>query len=529
MRRYLIVLFAVAIFSSLGFAANASAATRYASPSGTGDWQLCLEDDPCSLTEALAYPATDGDDVILSAGNFPVNSMLYIDKAIHLKGAGAATTTITSAPGSGPAINTSSPDVSISDMRIVGQTVDFTLMMVGGTVRRTIVTSTGWTACRSQDNAVLFADTVCATSAKDAAGMYLLSADSSTQQIKLRGVTAVNTDPTGGYGVMVSGYQDGSATLDAKSVIASGATSDLDVWSGSNPTSTVTATLDHSIFDTVGEYEHTTVTAPGSGTNKTGLAGFNDPANFDFSLQLESPGINTGDVDDLSSDKDVVGNRRVQGGKADIGAFERDLLGPDPPLFTSPTAGAVLSALPTIAGTAEPNASLSVMLDGLYGVASSVDESGNWDIGKMMLEPGVHTIVAKAGDAEHNWSDETSVTFTLLPSESTGPGENGPGQTWQDAPPPFIPGSDTDATSPIVKLAKKPKAKTTSKKFKLAFSSNEAGSTFKCKLDSGAYKPCASSYKKTVKVGRHKLLIIATDASGNQSAVLTVKWKVVKR
>jgi hypothetical protein len=171
------------------------------------------------------------------------------------------------------------------------------------------------------------------------------------------------------------------------------------------------------------------------------------------------------------------------------------------------------------------------MLDGLYGVASTIDADGNWNIGQMMMDPGVHTIVIMAGDDAHNWSDPTSVTFTILPSESKDPGSPGPdlGPPGSNLGPPNSPGSDGDVTPPTLRLGKLPKAKTTSKKFKLAFSSNEAGSSFKCKLDSGAFKSCTAPYSKRVKAGKHKLTIVAIDAAGNRSAGLTVKWRVVSR
>jgi len=46
--------------------------------------------------------------------------------------------------------------------------------------------------------------------------------------------------------------------------------------------------------------------------------------------------------------------------------------------------------------------------------------------------------------------------------------------------------------------------------------------------DKGAFKTCKSPYKKTVKAGKHKLQIKATDAAGNVSSIKTIKWTVKK-
>jgi uncharacterized protein (DUF2345 family) len=45
--------------------------------------------------------------------------------------------------------------------------------------------------------------------------------------------------------------------------------------------------------------------------------------------------------------------------------------------------------------------------------------------------------------------------------------------------------------------------------------SDEAGSTFQCKLDRKSFKPCTSPKKVRAKKGRHKFLVRAVDAAGN--------------
>ncbi|MGH2906764.1 MAG: hypothetical protein ACRDKI_08335 [Solirubrobacterales bacterium] len=90
-------------------------------------------------------------------------------------------------------------------------------------------------------------------------------------------------------------------------------------------------------------------------------------------------------------------------------------------------------------------------------------------------------------------------------------------------------GSDVvpDTTAPALKITAKPKKKSTKRKSKIKFSANEAA-TYKCKLDKGKFKSCSSPYTAKVKPGKHKLTIVATDAAGNASPPMAVRWKVAR-
>lgn len=92
---------------------------------------------------------------------------------------------------------------------------------------------------------------------------------------------------------------------------------------------------------------------------------------------------------------------------------------------------------------------------------------------------------------------------------------------------PPAPPSPADTTAPVVRFVKRPKSGT-SKRARASFTASEAA-TFFCKLDKSAWKRCTSPWKKTVKTGRHKLQIKATDAAGNTSAVKSAKWTVKKK
>jgi hypothetical protein len=91
-------------------------------------------------------------------------------------------------------------------------------------------------------------------------------------------------------------------------------------------------------------------------------------------------------------------------------------------------------------------------------------------------------------------------------------------------------GGDDDAAAPQTKITKKPDARTEKTTAKFAFNSNEAGSTFKCKLDKRKFKRCKSPKKyKNLDPGKHKFKVKATDAAGNTDRTpAKVSFKVVE-
>jgi hypothetical protein len=79
---------------------------------------------------------------------------------------------------------------------------------------------------------------------------------------------------------------------------------------------------------------------------------------------------------------------------------------------------------------------------------------------------------------------------------------------------PSVPTTDTEP--PQTKITKRPPSKTGRSSVKFKFSSNEAGSTFECKLDKKPWKHCSSPRKVTrLANGRHSFKVRAKDAVGN--------------
>ena len=85
-----------------------------------------------------------------------------------------------------------------------------------------------------------------------------------------------------------------------------------------------------------------------------------------------------------------------------------------------------------------------------------------------------------------------------------------------------------DYAPPNTRLTKSPPANTKARKAAFKFNSTEPNSTFQCKLDKGAYKPCVSgkSYKN-LKKGKHTFRVRAIDKAGNVDASPIAKtWRI---
>ena len=103
------------------------------------------------------------------------------------------------------------------------------------------------------------------------------------------------------------------------------------------------------------------------------------------------------------------------------------------------------------------------------------------------------------------------------PHPATGGGGGGGGEYGENDP-------------PQTKITKKPKKKTTKRKAKFKFTSDEADSTFQCRLDKKSFKSCDPPYKKKVKRGKHKFRVRAIDPAGNvDPSPAKYSWRVKKK
>jgi subtilisin-like proprotein convertase family protein len=87
-----------------------------------------------------------------------------------------------------------------------------------------------------------------------------------------------------------------------------------------------------------------------------------------------------------------------------------------------------------------------------------------------------------------------------------------------------------DRAAPDTTVTKAPKARTTKRKARIAFTADEAGVRFECKLDAKAWKPCTSPFTtKKLGYGKHKVRIRAVDGAGNvESRPAVVRWRIVR-
>lgn len=96
--------------------------------------------------------------------------------------------------------------------------------------------------------------------------------------------------------------------------------------------------------------------------------------------------------------------------------------------------------------------------------------------------------------------------------------------------PPADPDPPADTDPPETSIVKAPKRKSSRRRAKVAFSSDEQGSRFKCRLDDDPFAPCTSPDRFRVKPGRHRFSVRAIDADGNADpSPASVRFRVKKR
>jgi CSLREA domain-containing protein len=175
-------------------------------------------------------------------------------------------------------------------------------------------------------------------------------------------------------------------------------------------------------------------------------------------------------------------------------------------------------------GTAEAGATVRLFrkataslgeIESFLGQATA-DGSGKWSITYGTI-PGGTNLAANQTGVEVGTSELALTTAAADPS--TGGGGGGGNNNGG--------GSSVDTNAPTVKITKAPKAKSTKTTAKFKFKSNEAGSTFQCKLDKGKFKNCRSpkTYKE-LKPGKHVFKVKATDKAGNVSKPAKKKFTV---
>jgi hypothetical protein len=123
------------------------------------------------------------------------------------------------------------------------------------------------------------------------------------------------------------------------------------------------------------------------------------------------------------------------------------------------------------------------------------------------LSASAGTTYANLSDAQH--------TFTVTSTDSAGNVGTGV-SSWT-----------VDTVLPVATITSSPSNPSNSTSATLKFGSSETGSTFSCRLDSGAPTTCTSPFSYTGLLdGSHTFTVTATDRAGNVSVPATYTWTV---
>ncbi len=179
-----------------------------------------------------------------------------------------------------------------------------------------------------------------------------------------------------------------------------------------------------------------------------------------------------------------------------------DTLAPGAPSIDSPADGAtVADSTPTVsgdAGSAEADSTISVYINGVLSGTTTANPDGSWSYTvPTALTDNTYALTATATDAAGNDSALSTAVDVRI-----------------------------DVNDPIAQITGKPGTVSNDSTPTFTFSSNEPG-TFECRIDSGAFAPCASPLTTAALAdGTHSFYVRALDASGNASPAEQWAWTI---
>ena len=400
----------------------------------------------------------------------------------------------------------------------------------GGTMERTIVRAPKALGLACYVSSGTVRNSACINEGGGPALGAGIGTDPQTFTVVIRNSTAIATGPGSvgvefNYGARNAGLV---ATVDAKGLIAKGASKDI-VAKGKETESSgkgasTTITLDHSNYATIetevsGTGGSASVTPPGTNSNITAaplLAG-------DRIHQLPaSPTIGKGAVDAQSATVDIDGEPRTGGLAPDIGADE--LAYPTTTLVRCNPGGISLGGQTTCEVVVEDAGDGEAQPGGQVALSS---EPGLSLPGSCNLNPATATSSTCPFVVSGTAAGTHTITATYLGGELQN-GSQGTGAVAVAgllASPPI----GTPNPAPTTQLEKRPPKRTTNRKAKFTFGSNEANVRFECKLDRKPFRTCASPFKRQVGVGPHKFQVRAVDAQGKADPTPAVfRWRVTQ-
>jgi hypothetical protein len=526
--------------------AQASATIRFAGPGGTSADPCANALKPCSLFTAAdqAAPGTTigaGDEVVVApgaystaAGDLGPNGHITLPAEVDMHGqAGGPRPRIDFGTKGSELVVGSGSNVSDLELEGAGNVKD-TLSVAGGTVEDVVVkSSANGFVCNVLSGTIRDSACLSIGAFRGAAIGAVIGGDGPTQSVHLRNVTAVASGELSlGLRYRVIGEIEApTLEVDAIDVIAQGTAFDV-VAEGLSSTEmpgsggNVEVRLDHSdyatklLFTEVGGTATISPTGPGT----TNIEATPMLAEDGYHELPDSPTRDAGIADPLTGTLDVDGEARTIGPAIDIGADE---FGEPSELILSCTPSSlqlgssskceVTAADPTAPGT--PLAGIVDFSSDRAGIFSpsrcalqTTAGRSSCQVAYMPTQAGTHRITASyRGDRDHASSQDTSPLEVAAPPPGT------------PAPPQPRRGSGAPETT----LTRKPRARTTKRRAVFAFTTDQAGSSFECKLDRKPFKPCPSPFKRKVRPGRHTFEVRAVSPQGVGDPTPAVfRWRV---
>ena len=302
----------------------ASAAKRYASPSGSGTGCTApnTSPGPCDLTTAITGPgANPMDEVIVEPGNYTVTTELEDTIPLVIHGVSGAPRPAVTVMGSyGLQINNAG--TTVRHLGIIGGSGAGFALNAGGTIDDVIVrgSPTGIAACTFRTFDTVLRNSVC----WGPSGLYQYGNGGGgvLRRYTLRNDTLIGG--ANGMGLALGNNSGGyNAEIDAFNVIARGGSADVRAGTDSSAQSGANVVLTHSNYaKTTVTGTNASVTPPTTSGNQTAFPVFVDLAHGNFRERFNSPTVDAGLNDALNGPTDADGRPRKIGPATDIGAYE---------------------------------------------------------------------------------------------------------------------------------------------------------------------------------------------------------------
>jgi hypothetical protein len=310
----------------------------YVSPTGsTAPTAPCTQAAPCELEQTVEVISQDGDEIVVLPGDYAVTSRIDVDERVNLHGLDGSPAPRLAGPGGlgglltvqtplstirylsvertsgGDAVTLSNASLTLSQLSVVAQDVAVRVADVDGTIRDSILRTTG-------------------------AGGIALMAEENTEATN---VTAISTGAAS-HGIVAD---DAILAVEVRlrNVIARGTAADLRAHAGaSDETAVINVSYSNYRTATFDGEPGATVSVNDLGNNQNAEPIFANAAAGNFHQLPGSPTIDAGTSHPENGPTDFEGQPRLQGAAPDIGADEFVPIAAPPPADGGTTGGTTL-------------------------------------------------------------------------------------------------------------------------------------------------------------------------------------------